>query len=181
MGHRALVAYRRPDRLYDLRYSHWGGGDCSLADDLEPETPLAEGAVNADLLADSVALDRILTDYLDPQIYEALYLVADAETLAYRICWLEWANGRERSRGALIKCDSDESQAIDTWFRATKGTLADLVEMGALSHKTAAVYLESRVYDDQDGIVYTFVGVDADESIRKRADDLEVDRFEDLR
>ena len=148
MGHRALVAYRRPDRLYDLRYSHWGGEGLRLADAIGPETPLAAGAVDADLLADSVVRDRILTDYLDPCVHEALYLVAPASGYrvdAYRVCWLEWSDGRDEARGAVVESDPDDDRALETWFRATKTTLGDVVEMGDLSRRAARIYLESRV------------------------------------
>ncbi|QFU81253.1 DUF6735 family protein [Natronorubrum aibiense] len=166
MGHRALVAYRRPDRLYDLRYSHWGGEDVSIGDRISAETSLASGAVDADLLADSVARDHILTDFLDPCIHELLYLVApgtDYDVAAYRVCWLEWGDGRDDGRGAIVAVDSDDAdRRVRTWFRATKTTLADLVEMGALSRRAAQAYLESRVCEDEDGTVYTYAGAEAD-------------------
>ncbi|WP_246084465.1 DUF6735 family protein [Salinadaptatus halalkaliphilus] len=161
MGHRALVAYRRPDRLYDLRYSHWGGQDLALVDAIGPETPLADGAVEAPLLADSVARDRILTAHLEPCIHEALYLVRPGENYtvtAYRVCWLEWADGREEGRGAIVESESATDRAVETWFRATKTVLGDLVEMGALSRRSAQAYLESRVCEDEDGTVYTYSG-----------------------
>ncbi|ELY48382.1 DUF6735 family protein [Natronorubrum sulfidifaciens] len=164
MGHRALVAYRRPDRLYDLRYSHWGGEDGSLGERISAETPLASGAVNADLLADSIARDRILTNFLDPCIYEALYLVApgaEYDVAAYHVCWLEWGDGRDGGRGAIIAVDGEAAdRRVRTWFRATKTALADLIEMGALSRRAAQTYLEARVCEDEDGTVYTYTGAD---------------------
>ena len=160
MGHRALVAYRRPDRLYDLRYSHWGGEDRSLAERISAETPLADGAVDADLLADSIARDRILTDHLDPCVHEALYLIEPANAYAvsaYRVCWLEWGDGRDGGRGAIVAVDSDEAnRRVRTWFRATKTTLGDIIEMGVLSRRAAQAYLEARVCEDEDGMVYTY-------------------------
>ncbi|EMA43493.1 DUF6735 family protein [Halobiforma nitratireducens] len=160
MGHRALVAYRRPDRLYDLRYSHWGGDDLSLGDDIRDRTPLADGAVDAGLLADSIARERILTDFLDPCIYEALYLVDPGRSYAvesYRVCWLEWGDGRESGRGAIIGADGADDPHVRIWFRATKTTLADAIEMGALSRRAAQAYLEARVCEDRNGTVYTYV------------------------
>ncbi|SFC41839.1 hypothetical protein SAMN05444422_10863 [Halobiforma haloterrestris] len=162
MGHRALVAYRRPDRLYDLRYSHWGGADLSLAEAIDDGSPLADGTVDAGLLADSIARERILTGYLDPCIYEALYLVAPGREYAvdaYRVCWLEWGDGRDGGRGAIVAADpSADEPRIRTWFRATKTTLGDAVEMGALSRRAAQAYLEARVCEDEDGTVYTYTG-----------------------
>lgn len=42
MGHRALIAYERPDCLYNLHYSHWGGLNLRLKHELTPETPFAD-------------------------------------------------------------------------------------------------------------------------------------------
>lgn len=39
MGHRALVAYERPDELYNFHYSHWGGLNLQLNYDVTHETP----------------------------------------------------------------------------------------------------------------------------------------------
>lgn len=47
MGHRALVAYERPDGLYNLHYSHWGGSGLRLKHDLTPERPFGGGHENA--------------------------------------------------------------------------------------------------------------------------------------
>jgi len=157
MGHRALVAYRRPDRLYDLRYSHWGGETLSLVDEITSTTPLADGSVAGPLVADSISRDRILTDHLDPCVHEALYLVdpaADYAVDAYRVCWLEWGDGRDGGRGAIIEADSEDS--VRRWFRATKTALADVIEMGALSRRAAQAYLEAQVCEEYDGTLYTY-------------------------
>ncbi len=39
MGHRALIAYERPDSLYNCHYSHWGALTLRLRRDITPETP----------------------------------------------------------------------------------------------------------------------------------------------
>ncbi|WP_408958053.1 DUF6735 family protein [Natrinema sp. 74] len=159
MGHRALVAYRRPNGRYDLRYSHWGGEDLSLAAEITATTPLADGAVEGELLADSVARDRILTDHLDPCVHEALYLVAPAANYRvdpYRVCWLEWGTGQNPGRGTIVAVDPAADSAVRRWVRATKTALADIVEMGALSRRAARTYLEARVCEEYDGIVYTY-------------------------
>lgn len=44
MGHRALVAYERPDGSYNLHYSHWGARNLQLKQAVTPETPLGNGA-----------------------------------------------------------------------------------------------------------------------------------------
>ena len=170
MGHRALVAYERPDRLYELRYSHWGGEDLSLVDAIATETPLADGAVDDSVLAESIARGRILADHLDPCIHEALFLVAPAEDYAvdpYLVCWLEWGDGRDAGRGALVAVDPDEEadrRRVRTWFRATKTALADVIEMGALSRRAAQAYLEARVCEDENGTIYTHGGPAAENS-----------------
>ncbi|SDR20055.1 DUF6735 family protein [Natronobacterium texcoconense] len=159
MGHRALVAYRRPDHLYDLRYSHWGGDDLALVDGIDAQTPLADGRVDGDLLADSIARERILSDHLDPRTYEALYLVAPGEEYvvdAYQVCWLEWGDGRDGSRGAIVAVEHEDDRAVRIWFRATKTVLGDAIEMGALSRRAAQAYLEARVREDRDGTIYTY-------------------------
>ncbi|WP_254765738.1 DUF6735 family protein [Salinilacihabitans rarus] len=157
MGHRALVAYRRPDRRYDLRYSHWGGEGLALATAITHDAPLARSAVDAELLAAGVALDHVLTDYLDPRGYEALYLVSPAFAVRpYRAFWLGWGDGRRRGRGALVAADPGDDLELRTWFRATKTALADVVEMGVLSRRAAQAYLEARVCEDRDGHLYTY-------------------------
>lgn len=158
MGHRALVAYARPDGLYDLRYSHWGGDELMLVDALTPETPLGDGRVDADLLADSVALDRLLSAFLDPSVHEALYLVSQAFAVtAYRVFWLEWGDGREAGHGAIVTVDPGRQDlAVRTWFRATKTVLGDAIEMGGLSRREARSYLEDRIREDEDGRLYTY-------------------------
>lgn len=161
MGHRALVAYRRPDGTYDLRYSHWGGETVAFADRIGAETPLADGAIEATLLTTAIDRDRILTAHLDPRIYELLYVVAPDEgydVSAYRVPWLEWDDGRDGGRGAIVAvADEAADRRVRIWFRATKTTLADVVEMGVLSRRAARAYLEARVCEDQNGTVYTYV------------------------
>ncbi|WP_255193634.1 DUF6735 family protein [Natronobeatus ordinarius] len=174
MGHRALVAYRRPDYLYDVRYSHWGGDGLALVDELSRDAPLARGAVDSSLLADAVALERVLTDYLDPCVYEALYLVSpEFAVTAYRVCWLEWSDGRESGRGAIVAtAPGERDREVRTWFRAIKTTLADVVAMGIFPRRAASSYLEARVYEDEDGHVYTYG--DAADGVRH---DAAVDRW----
>ncbi|WP_323173916.1 DUF6735 family protein [Natrialba sp. PRR66] len=172
MGHRALVAYRRPDRLYDLRYSHWGGTDLTLADEITAETPLADGTVSSELLADSIARDRILTAHLDPCVHEALFLVdpaANYTVSSYHVCWLEWGDGHGDERGAIVEPDPHDDTAIRTWFRATKTTLTDVIEMGVLARPAAQAYLEARVCEEYGGIVYTHLGSEQQASHDARA------------
>ncbi|MFP9192763.1 DUF6735 family protein [Natrialbaceae archaeon A-CW1-1] len=165
MGHRALVAYRRPDHLYDLRYSHWGGDDLDVLEYLSRETPLARGRIDSELLSDSVSLDSVLVDFLDPCGYEALILVSPTFTIrAYRVLWLEWGDGRDQGRGALVEVEpGDYDLTVRTWFRATKTAVADVVEMGVLSRRAAQSYLEARIAEDENGYFYTYGATAADE------------------
>ena len=39
MGHRALIAYERPDRTYNLHYTHWGALNLRLKRDITERTP----------------------------------------------------------------------------------------------------------------------------------------------
>lgn len=39
MGHRALVAYERPDGTYNIHYSHWGGCNLRLKHDITDAMP----------------------------------------------------------------------------------------------------------------------------------------------
>jgi hypothetical protein len=161
MGHRALVAYARPDRLYDLRYSHWGGEALSFAARITRETPLADGAIEVSLLADAVTRDRLLAAFLDPRTAEALYvvdLVDETATRAYRVPWLEWDAGRVVSRGALVELSPEEDCEFRTWFRATKTVLGDVVEMGQLSEPAARTHLKTRVCEEYGGTPYTYSG-----------------------
>lgn len=162
MGHRALVGYRRSDQLYDLRYSHWGGVDPRLATSITPHAPLANGRVDDSLLADSIALERLLTDFLDPQVHEALYLVSPTfDATPYRVWWLGWSDGREECRGAIVETRPDPGdRGLRTWFRATKAVLADAIEMGVLSRRAAQAYLEARVCEERGGYVYTYGDLD---------------------
>lgn len=42
MGHRALIAYERPDETYNLHYSHWGGLNLRLRHAITKTTPFGE-------------------------------------------------------------------------------------------------------------------------------------------
>ncbi|MFU8866292.1 DUF6735 family protein [Natronococcus sp.] len=159
MGHRALVADERPDRLYDLRYSHWGATKLDLGERIDEGTPLADGAVDESPVAEAVAGERILADFLDPCRYEALYLVRDDGVDAYRVPWLEFDEHRGGDRGAIVELEPGEAdREFRLWFRATKTVLADVVEMGQFPRHAARTYLEARVVEEYDGIPYTYRG-----------------------
>ncbi|WIV67581.1 DUF6735 family protein [Natrialbaceae archaeon AArc-T1-2] len=186
MGRRALVAYRRPDARYDVHYSHWGGERLSLVTALSADAPLADGAVDVDPLAVGVSLECVLACHLDPCTYEALYLVSpDVALTPYRVCWLEWGDGRDsdrkrdRDRGAIVPVEpGGRDHEVRAWFRAIKTTLSDLCEMGAIRRQAATAYLEARVCEDEHGHVYTYRRGPSsdDETCAKEGDDTPDDR-----
>jgi hypothetical protein len=51
VGHRALIAYRRPDELYNCHYSHWGGLKLRLKQSVTSETPFGGEASDSDVQA----------------------------------------------------------------------------------------------------------------------------------
>ncbi|MFC6974499.1 DUF6735 family protein [Halomicroarcula sp. GCM10025709] len=52
MGHRALIAYERPDSLYNIHYTHWGGLHLRVKVQITKETPFGgeEASKNAQRL-----------------------------------------------------------------------------------------------------------------------------------
>lgn len=42
MGHRAFVAYERPDETYNLHYTHWGGCNLKLKYAITAESPFGD-------------------------------------------------------------------------------------------------------------------------------------------
>jgi hypothetical protein len=63
MGHRALVAYERPDGRYSVHYSHWGGYRAELAAQITPETPFGSENMEPDYLTALLqALDAATDD-----------------------------------------------------------------------------------------------------------------------
>ncbi|WP_136717380.1 DUF6735 family protein [Halorientalis salina] len=66
MGHRALVAYERPDSLYNLHYSHWGGCNLRLKHAISRVTPFG-GSPSADGTPD-VLFDALTETYDDQTV-----------------------------------------------------------------------------------------------------------------
>jgi hypothetical protein len=107
MGHRALIAYERPDSLYNVHYTHWGGFNLRLKHDITPRTPfgadrsaeraqtvfekLVDGtdatAIDTELRPSTqvdvtprvvdCTLDELFSDHLHYLKHEACYVVAD--------------------------------------------------------------------------------------------------------
>ena len=70
MGHRALVAYERPDELYNLHYSHNGGLHLRLKRELTSRTPFGGEKSNSreelltELLESTASTDSIVEAFL---------------------------------------------------------------------------------------------------------------------
>ncbi|MFC4447481.1 DUF6735 family protein [Halorussus aquaticus] len=70
MGHRALVAYERPDELYNLHYSHNGGLHLRLKRELTSRTPFGGKETNSrqelltELLESTDSTDSIVEAFL---------------------------------------------------------------------------------------------------------------------
>ncbi|MBX0325836.1 hypothetical protein EGH21_22725 [Halomicroarcula sp. F13] len=76
MGHRALIAYERPDSLYNCHYSHWGACNLRLKRDITPERPFGGDRDNEaarclfDALAEATTdetVNRVLKETAAPQ------------------------------------------------------------------------------------------------------------------
>ena len=70
MGHRALIAYERPDESYNLHYSHWGASNLRLKHGITPDTPFGgeepntsvQGLFTALTETDETEADQLLED-----------------------------------------------------------------------------------------------------------------------
>ncbi|MBV0903487.1 DUF6735 family protein [Haloarcula salina] len=71
MGHRALVAYERPNSSYNIHYTHWGGLNLRLTHELTPQRPFGgerpddQQQVTFEQLLDATTIDAIDTDAFD--------------------------------------------------------------------------------------------------------------------
>jgi hypothetical protein len=153
VGHRALVAYERPDGRYDCHYAHWGAADLALRRSVAPETPFAGGGsdrwsprVDPVPRASGVRFEE-LPDHLDFEGTEALYVVTLAWVVtAYLPLWFGPTPGSDRDGGALVAvADSDDAGRVRRWFRATRAVVRDMVARDALTEDDATEYLAARV------------------------------------
>ncbi|WP_435062824.1 DUF6735 family protein [Halobaculum sp. EA56] len=117
MGHRALVAYERPDDTYNLHYTHWGGCNLRLKHRITEATPFGEEydgsreiyeelgtaastyipeehrhkqtEVRLEPTAVGVTIEEALADHLDFHMHEAFYIVTrEFQVTAFRTFWL---------------------------------------------------------------------------------------------
>jgi hypothetical protein len=139
MGHRALVAYGRPDGRYDLHYSHWGAERLRLAGEITPRTPFgARGtdgstAVDPEPTAAGIPFEEIIDGRLDFLCHEALYTVSPAgEVTAYRTLWFGFGDDATVGNGALVEVPGGpvEDAYVRGWFQGVKTVAADLLDRG---------------------------------------------------
>ncbi|WP_436926205.1 DUF6735 family protein [Halosimplex amylolyticum] len=69
MGHRALIAYERPDSTYNLHYTHWGGMHLRLKREISRETPFGDDKSNE---ASQSICEQLLEAATETAIQEAL-------------------------------------------------------------------------------------------------------------
>lgn len=157
MGHRALVAYARPDGRYDCYYAHWGGVDLGLAERLvDPE----RDPVAPEPLATARPFAAVVDGVLDPLVHEALYVVdregvvgsrsgpdRERPVTAYRALWLGpiGADG-----GLLVAVDPGvpcDDARVQSWFRGARSIAAACRERESLGATEAATLLEAHLRD----------------------------------
>lgn len=155
VGHRALVAYERPDGSYDLHYSHWGALGLLLAREISPGTPWGGSSsagtprVDPRPIATGLPLEAILTDHLDFLVHEAFYVVSTAwEVTAFCTIWFGMGDDPTVGNGAVVSARADDpadEPALRGWFRGARELLAELVEAGAIPRARASRHLEAAV------------------------------------
>jgi hypothetical protein len=85
MGHRALIAYERPDSLYNVHYSHWGAPNLQLRHQITPETPFGSDDPPE-------AVQNLFTDLLTVETKdEAAALIEPEDELLAPIEFEPWA------------------------------------------------------------------------------------------
>lgn len=146
MGDRALVAYEQAPDEYELHYSHWGA-DGRLVAQIGPDTPFADGGVEADPWehAQHVSLDEILSEFDVFGAFQAFYIVTDDWAVSM---WVPVEYG-ERNRGLLAPVrtyrdpETGQQQAANpaaqrAEIEAVWETAADLHD----DHEAAVAYVE---------------------------------------
>jgi len=78
MGHRALVAYERPDSLYNLHYSHWGACNLKLKHAITEATPF--GGDHSEDGTPRVLFDALAESYDDQTVSRLVGKASLSET-----------------------------------------------------------------------------------------------------
>jgi hypothetical protein len=156
VGHRALVAYERPDGRYDRHYAHWGATDLTLRHGITAGTPFAakREARNPDRWTpkiDPTPRERALSfedaATFDYRTYEAFYVVSLAWVVTpFLSLWFGISTDDDPHVGVLVAVDSErDAERARRWFRATRAVVRDMVRREALDEATAYDYLGARV------------------------------------
>lgn len=137
MGHRALVAYARPDGRYDLHYAHWGAERLRLVEEITPERPFGgrepdgSTAVDPEPVATGIPFGETLDEHLDFLLHEAFYVVSPArEVAAYRTLWFGFGDDGTVGNGALVEVPGGpvEDAYVRGWFQGVKTAASDLLD-----------------------------------------------------
>lgn len=176
MGHRALVAYERPDGRYDRGYAQWGATDLSLRHRITAETPFAGGGRNGrangtderderwrptiDPTPQATALtfeDAVRFDY---RAIEAFFVVSLSwDVTAFLPLWFGTTIDAKSDAGALVEVHGEaDMRDARRWFRATRAVVRDMVGGDVLDADDAIDYLDSRVTEwagDRREVVFT--------------------------
>nr|WP_255665765.1 DUF6735 family protein [Haladaptatus sp. DYF46] len=155
VGHRALVAYERPDGRYDRHYAHWGATDLALRHEIAAETPFADGngkrnpnrwtpAIDPTPRERALSFEDAAT--FDYRAYEAFYVVSLAwDVTAFLPLWFGTTDD-EPHAGVLVEVDSEnDAERARRWFRATRAVVRDMVCREALDEPEVHDYLDARV------------------------------------
>lgn len=156
VGHRALVAYERPDGRYDRHYAHWGATDLTLRHEITAETPFAAKREERTPASWTPAIDptpreRALSfedaATFDYRTYEAFYVVSLAWVVtAFLPLWFGTSTDDDPHAGVLLAVNSErDSERVRRWFRATRVVVRDMVRREALDGAAAHDYLDARV------------------------------------
>lgn len=152
MGHRALVALEGPDGRFDCYRSQWGAHRWRLARTVTDGTdPLDAADLDCSPVATDCAFDAVVTEHVDFQSHEALFVVAGGTVRPFLVCWVG-IPGVDRNRpgdGALVAVDPDEPVAdgeyLRGWFEGTKAAALAMVDRGAFDPGGARGWLVARL------------------------------------
>ncbi|GAA0245840.1 DUF6735 family protein [Haladaptatus pallidirubidus] len=169
MGHRALVAYERPDGRYDRHYAHWGATSFALRHKITAKTPFAgettetttvrsgTGSISSksrwkpaiEPAPQATALSCKDATNFDYHQIEAFYVVSLAwDVTTYIPLWFGPTGRADPTVGALVAvCDDHDAVHVREWFRATRAVVRDMVRRGALGEREATNYLANRTVE----------------------------------
>ncbi|MDG5777228.1 DUF6735 family protein [Haloarculaceae archaeon H-GB2-1] len=153
MGHRALVAYERPDG-WACHRSQWGAHQLRLQTEVTAETPF--GRPPDDPPVEQTPRRRVesfdeVVAAVDFLAHEAIYVVDSAFAVtSYVAVWLGVETGasneRDPSDGVCVAvADDAEAETLRRRIRVLKTVLGRAVDDGRLDEAVASRRLERRV------------------------------------